>query len=62
VIKKIKALQLLITNLYSKPNIFLVIKLKRKKLAGHMAHRGTGEALAGKPDVRRLLGRPKHRW
>jgi hypothetical protein len=52
--------------LYSSPNIIRVIKLRRLRWAGHVAHmgerRGAYRALMGKPEGRRPLGRPRCRW
>jgi hypothetical protein len=51
--------------LYS-PNIIRVIKSRRLRWAGHVARmgerRGAYRALVGKPEGRRPLGRPRHRW
>jgi hypothetical protein len=53
-------------DLYSSPNIIRVIKSRRLKCAGHVARmgvrRGAYRALVGKPEGRRPLGRPRHRW
>jgi len=55
-----------LNDLYSSPNIVLVIKLRIMKWAGHVAcvgnERGTYRVLVGKPEGRRPLGRPRHRW
>jgi hypothetical protein len=52
--------------LYSSPNILRVMKSRRLKWAGHVARmgdrRGAYRALVGKPEGRRPLGRPRHRW
>jgi hypothetical protein len=52
--------------LYSSPNIIRVIKSRRLRWAGHVAgmgeRRGAYRALVGKPEGRRPLGRPIHRW
>jgi len=52
--------------LYSSSNIMRVIKSRRMRWAGHVAHegeeRGCIGVLVGKPEVKRLLGRPRHRW
>jgi len=54
------------TALYSSPNIVWVIKSRRMRWAGHEAHmgeeRGVYRVLLGKPEGRRPLGRPRHRW
>jgi hypothetical protein len=53
-------------NLCSSSNIVWVIKSGRMRLAGHAAHVGEGRGvyrvLVGKPEGRRLLGRPRRRW
>jgi len=36
-----------LNDLYSSPNIVRVIKLRRIRLAGHVAHMGRGEAYTG---------------
>jgi hypothetical protein len=52
-------------DLYSSPSIIRIIKSRRMRWAGHVA--GMGEKrkvyrlLVGKPEERRLLGRPRHR-
>jgi hypothetical protein len=52
--------------LYSSPNTNRMIKSRRMRLAGHVAHmgerRGAYSVLMGKPQDRRSLGRPGHRW
>jgi len=52
--------------LYSSPNIVRVIKSRRMRWAGHVARMGEGRGvcrvLVGKPEGRRPLGRPRHRW
>ena len=52
--------------LYSSPNIVRVIKSRRMRWAGHVAHMGEGRGvyrvLVGKPEGKRPLGRPRHRW
>jgi hypothetical protein len=52
--------------LYSSPNIIRVIKSRRLSWAGHVAcmgeRRGAYRPLVGKPEGRRPLGRPRHRW
>jgi hypothetical protein len=52
--------------LYSSPNIIRVIKSRRLRWAGHVAcmgeMRGAYRVLVGKPEGRRLLGRPRRRW
>jgi hypothetical protein len=53
-------------DLYSSPNIVRVIKSRRMRWVGHVAHmaegRGMYRVLVGKPEGRRPLGRPRHRW
>ena len=55
-----------LNDLYSSPNIVRVIKWRRMRWAGHMARMGEGSGvyrvLVGKPEGRRLLGRPRRRW
>jgi len=52
--------------LYASPNIIRLIKSRRMRGVGHVA--GMGEMrnayiiLVGKPEGKRLLGRPTHRW
>jgi hypothetical protein len=53
-------------SLYSSPNIVRVIKSRRMKWAGHVARMGEGRGvyrvLAGRPEGKRPLGRPRCRW
>jgi hypothetical protein len=53
-------------NLYSSSDIIRQIKSRRMKWAGHVARMGEERkvynVLAGKPEGRRPLGRPRHRW
>jgi hypothetical protein len=55
-----------LNDLYSLPNIVRVIKLRRMRWAGHVARmgedRGVYRMLVGKPEEKRPLGRPRHRW
>ena len=55
-----------LNDLYSSPYIVRVIKSRRMRWAGHVAHvrerRGVYRILVGKPDRNRPLGRPKRRW
>ena len=55
-----------LTDLYSSPNITWMIKLRRLRWAGHVAHVGESTAvyrvLVEKPEGKRPLGRPRHRW
>ena len=52
--------------LYSSPNIVRVVKSRRMRWAGHVAHmeegRGVHKVLVGKPEGKRPLGRPRRRW
>jgi hypothetical protein len=53
-------------DLYSSPDIVRVIKSRRVRLAGHVAHMGEGRGiyrvLVGRPEGKRALGRPRRRW
>jgi hypothetical protein len=53
-------------DLYSFPNIVRVIKSRRMMWAGHVARMGEGRSvyrvLVGRPEGKRPLGRPRHRW
>jgi hypothetical protein len=54
-----------LNDLYWSPKIVRVIKLRKMGWARHVARMGRGEAnnfLVGKPEGRRLLGRPRCRW
>jgi len=55
-----------LNDLYSSPNIVWVIKSRRMRWAGHVARmveeRVVYRVLVGKPEGRRPLGRPRHRW
>jgi hypothetical protein len=54
--------------LYSSPNIVRMIKSRRMRWrwAGHVARMGDGRdvyrVLVGRPERKRPLGRPRHRW
>jgi len=52
--------------LCSSSNFSRVIKSRRVKWAGHVAHRGEGRGvyrmLVGRPEGKRPLGRPRRRW
>ena len=54
-----------LNDLYSSPNIVRMIKSRRMRWAGHVVRkgeeRGVYRVLLGKPEGRRLLGRPRHR-
>jgi hypothetical protein len=53
-------------SLYSSPNIVRVIKSRRVRWVGHVACMGEGRGvhriLVGKPECKRPMGRPRHRW
>jgi hypothetical protein len=53
-------------DLYSSPSIIRIIKARRMRWAGHvarLAEKGNAyRLLVGKPEGRRLLGRPRRRW
>jgi hypothetical protein len=53
-------------NLYSFPNIIRQMKSRRMRWVGHVAcmgeERNVYKVLMGKPEGRRSLGRPRHRW
>jgi hypothetical protein len=53
-------------SLFSSPNIVRVVKSRRMRWAGHVARmeegRGVYRVLVGRPEVKRLLGRPRRRW
>ena len=52
--------------LYSSHNIVRMIKSRTIRCAGHVARmeegRGVHKVLMGKPEGKRPLGRPRHRW
>ena len=54
-----------LNDLYSSPNIVRVIKSRRMRWVGHVARmgerRGVYRVLVGKPEGKRLLGRPRRR-
>jgi len=54
-----------LNDLYSSPNIFLLIKSRRMRLKGHVARMeergGVYRVLMGKTEGKRLLGRPRRR-
>jgi hypothetical protein len=56
----------LLSDLYSLPNIVLVVKSRKIKWAEHMARMAEGSGvhrvLVGKPEGKRPLGRPRLRW
>jgi hypothetical protein len=53
-------------DLYFSPNVIRVIKSRRMRWAGLVAHigdrRGAYTVLVGRPEGKRLLGRPRRRW
>jgi hypothetical protein len=53
-------------SLYSSPDIVRVIKSRRMRWAGHVARMEEGREiyriLVGRPEGKRLLGRPRRRW
>jgi hypothetical protein len=53
-------------SLYSSLDIVRVIKSRRMRWVGHVAHVGEGRGayrvLVGRPKGKRPLGRPRHRW
>ena len=55
-----------LNDLYASPNIVRVIKSRRMRWAGHVARtgerRGVYRVLVRKPEGKRPLGRPRHRW
>jgi hypothetical protein len=55
-----------LSDLYSSPRIFRIVKSRRMRLAGHVARMGEKRnvytLLVGKPEGKRQLGRPRCRW
>ena len=55
-----------LNDLYSLPNIVWVVKSRQMRWAGCVARmgedRGVHRVLVGKPEGKRPLGRPRHRW
>ena len=55
-----------LNDLYCSNNIFRVIKSRRMRWVGHIAHigerRGIFQVLVGKPEGKGPLGRLRHRW
>jgi hypothetical protein len=53
-------------DLYSLPSIIRVIKSRRMRWAGHVARTGAKRnsyrLLVGRPEGKKPLGRPRHRW
>jgi hypothetical protein len=55
-----------LNDLYSLLNIVRVVKSRQMRWAGHAARmgedRGVHSVLVGRPEGKRQLGRPRHRW
>jgi hypothetical protein len=55
-----------IYTLYPLQNIFWAIRSRRIRWAGHISHmgetRGAYRVLEGRPEGKRPLGRPRHKW
>jgi hypothetical protein len=55
-----------LNDLYCSPNIVRVIKWRRMRWVGNVAHmrerRGVYRVLVGKPEGKRSLGRPRRKW
>jgi hypothetical protein len=55
-----------LNDLYSSPSVVRVIKRRRMRWAGHIAHmgerRGVYKVLVRKPEGKRPSGRPRRRW
>jgi len=55
-----------LNDLFCSPNIVQVMKSRRMRWVGHVAHMGEGRGvdrvLVGKPEGKRALGRPRRRW
>ena len=55
-----------LNDLYCSYNVVRAIELRRMRWAGHVAcmdeSRGVLRVLVGKPEGKRPLGRPGHRW
>jgi len=55
-----------LNDLYPSPNIVWVIKSRRMRWPGHVGcmgeRSGVHRVLVGKPEGKRSLGRPRHRW
>jgi hypothetical protein len=53
-------------DLYSSPSVIRIIKARRMRWAGHVARMGEKRnayrLLEGKPEGKRLLGRPRRMW
>jgi len=55
-----------LNDLYSPPNFVQVMKSRRMRWTGHTSSVGEGRGmyrvLVGKPEGKRPMGRPRHRW
>jgi hypothetical protein len=55
-----------LNDLYFSPNIVLVIKARRMRWTERVARmgkrRGVYRVLVGKPEIKRPIGRLRHRW
>ena len=55
-----------LNDLYCSPNIVRVIKSRRLRWTGHVTRmeeeRGVHKVSVGKPEGKRPLGKPRHRW
>jgi hypothetical protein len=55
-----------VCSLYFSPNIIRMIKSRRMRWVGYVAHMGEGRGvyrvLGGRPEGKRPLGRPRCRW
>jgi hypothetical protein len=49
-------------NLYSSPSIIRMIKSRRMRFGTNGEKRNAYRVLAGKPEGKRSLGRPRRRW
>jgi hypothetical protein len=53
-------------SLYSSSNIVRMMKSRRLRWPGHVASRGEGRCVyrvsAGRPEGKRPVGKPRHRW
>jgi hypothetical protein len=61
-----KLLNVELNELFSSPNTVRVIKSRRMRWAGRVARmeerKGAYRVLVGKPERKRPIARPKHRW
>jgi hypothetical protein len=55
-----------LNDVYCSPSIVRVIRWRRMRWTGHVARmddwRGVCRIMVGKPEGKRPLGRPRHRW